>query len=127
MVIKSNTSVRIKESSGNVYMKFRQKCKNDPTLFLVANLKELMHLLGKFYMGILRKDTICYSQNLFIEMLLFTCQGGFQLMHICKLDNVNKTLIASMHLCYLCSHQELENGRFVTDIFVIYFPLHYLL
>lgn len=51
MVIKSNTSVRIKESSGNVYMKFRQKCKNDPTLFLVANLKELMLLLGKFYFG----------------------------------------------------------------------------
>lgn len=32
-------------------MKLRQKCKNDPTLFLVANLKELMHLPGKFYFG----------------------------------------------------------------------------
>lgn len=48
-------------------------------------------------------------------------------MYICKLDNVNKIFIVLMYFCYLCSYQELENGRFVIDIFVIYFLFYYFL
>lgn len=64
-------------------MKLGQRCKYDPTLSLDANFKELMYSLDEFYFGKFEERYRLLLLDLFIEMLLFTCQGGFQSMHIC--------------------------------------------